>query len=101
MIFGLLILMVSQMTVPLVQGMLKYAWKADPVNGNSCNGEAGNNAATVAADCAKSWAEGWAFAAAILPRIDQCSATARRPAAFSKITGRCARCTRVRYRRIL
>ena len=40
--------MVSQMTVPLVQGMLKYAWKADPANGDSCDGQAGNNAATVA-----------------------------------------------------
>jgi len=67
---------ISQMTVPLVQGLLKYAWKADPVNGNSCNGEAGNNAATVAADCAKSWAEGWAFSAAVLPQIAQCDAGA-------------------------
>ena len=58
------------------QGLLKYAWKADPVNGNSCNGEAGNNAATVAADCAKSWAEGWAFSAAVLPQIAQCDAGA-------------------------
>ncbi len=75
--------MVSQMTVPLVQGMLKYAWKADPAKGDSCDGQAGNNAATVAAnddgagtDCAKSWAEGWAFAAAVLPQVHQCDATA-------------------------
>ena len=75
--------MVSQMTVPLVQGMLKYAWKADPVKGDSCAGQAGNDAATVAAnddgagtDCAKSWAEGWAFAAAVLPQVHQCDATA-------------------------
>ena len=46
------------------------------MNGNSCNGEAGNNAATVAADCAKSWAEGWAFSAAVLPQIAQCDAGA-------------------------
>ena len=75
--------MVSQMTVPLVQGMLKYAWKADPANGDSCAGQAGNDAATVATndasantDCAKSWAEGWAFAAAVLPQVHKCDATA-------------------------
>jgi len=75
--------MVSQMTVPLVQGMLKYAWKADPVKGDSCAGQAGNDAATVATnddsagtDCAKSWAEGWAFAAAVLPQIHKCDVTA-------------------------
>ena len=74
---------VSQLTVPLVQGMLKYAWKADPAKGDSCDGQAGNNAATVAAnddgagtDCAKSWAEGWAFAAAVLPQVHKCDATA-------------------------
>ena len=65
------------------QGLLKYAWKADPVKGDSCAGQAGNDAATVAAnddgagtDCAKSWAEGWAFAAAVLPQVHQCDATA-------------------------
>ena len=75
--------MVSQMTVPLVQGMLKYAWKADPAqSGGSCAGQAGNDAATVATndgstgDCAKSWAEGWAFAAAVLPQVHKCDATA-------------------------
>jgi len=74
--------MVSQMTVPLVQGMLKYAWKADPAKGGSCAGQAGNDAATVATndgstgDCAKSWAEGWAFAAAVLPQVHKCDATA-------------------------
>merc|ERR1719465_215967 len=30
--------------------MLKYAWKADPVKGDSCAGQAGNDAATVAAN---------------------------------------------------
>ena len=63
--------------------MLKYAWKADPANGDSCAGQAGNDAATVATndasantDCAKSWAEGWAFAAAVLPQVHKCDATA-------------------------
>ena len=75
--------MVSQMTVPLVQGLLKYAWKADPANEDSCASQAGNNAVTVATndastgtDCAKSWAEGWAFAAAVLPRVHQCDVPA-------------------------
>ena len=75
--------MVSQMTVPLVQGMLKYAWKADPANEDSCAGQAGNDAATVATndvsantDCAKAWAEGWAFAAAVLPQVHKCYFTA-------------------------
>ena len=73
---------VSQMTVPLVQGLLKYAWKADPANGadGSCGGESGNDAATVGAvgddNCAKSWAEGWAFAAAVLPQVHKCDASA-------------------------
>ena len=65
------------------QGLLKYAWKADPVNGDSCAGQAGNDAATVATndatnskDCAKSWAEGWAFAAAVLPQVHKCDASA-------------------------
>ncbi len=65
------------------QGLLKYAWKADPAKGDSCDGQAGNNAATVATnddsagtDCAKSWAEGWAFAAAVLPQVHKCDATA-------------------------
>ena len=65
------------------QGLLKYAWKADPANGDSCDGQAGNDAAAVAIndaanskDCAKSWAEGWAFAAAVLPQVHKCDATA-------------------------
>ena len=68
---------VSQMTVPLVQGMLKYAWKADPAqSGGSCATDAGKNEAAVSSACAKSWAEGWAFAAAVLPQLEQCSASA-------------------------
>jgi len=55
---------VDQMTVPLIQGMLKYAFKADPANAQgSCTD--GN--------CDKEWAEGWAFAAAVLPRLHYCS----------------------------
>ena len=68
---------VSQMTVPLVQGMLKYAWKADPAqSGGSCATDAGKNEAAVSSTCAKSWAEGWAFAAAVLPQVHKCDASA-------------------------
>ena len=68
---------VSQMTVPLVQGMLKYAWKADPAqSGGSCASDAGKAEAAVSSACAKSWAEGWAFAAAVLPQVHQCDAGA-------------------------
>merc|ERR1719316_2332417 len=57
---------VDQMTVPLIQGMLKYAFKADPANSLGSCGTAGDN-------CDKSWAEGWAFAAAVLPRLHYCN----------------------------
>merc|ERR1719171_425753 len=55
---------VDQMTVPLIQGMLKYAFKSDPANtAGSCT----------SGSCDKEWAEGWAFAAAVLPRLHFCS----------------------------
>ena len=57
-------LIVDQMTVPLIQGMLKYAFKADPANAQgSCTDS----------DCPKEWGEGWAFAAAVLPRLHYCN----------------------------
>merc|ERR1719389_1577562 len=57
---------VDQMTVPLIQGMLKYAFKADPAN---------NQGSCTSGSCDKEWAEGWAFAAAVLPRLHFCSTT--------------------------
>jgi hypothetical protein len=53
---------VKEMTVPLVQGALRYAYKVGK---------------RVAADdtsekFAKEWGEGWAFLAAVLPRVDHC-----------------------------
>jgi len=60
---------VDQMTIPLVQGMLKYAFKADPKN----TGNEGSCQAT-GDNCDKAWAEGWAFAAAVLPRLNYCNA---------------------------
>ena len=63
----------AQMTVPLVQGTLKYAYKADPANaGGSCVADAGKNAMTASDGCVKSWAEAWAFAAAVLPQVAEC-----------------------------
>jgi hypothetical protein len=68
---------IQLMTVPLVQGTLKYAFKADPANANGdCAADAGKNAMTASDGCVKSWAEGWAFAAAVLPQIDQCDPAA-------------------------
>jgi hypothetical protein len=46
--------------------MLKYAYKADPKNTLGSCETAGEN-------CDKAWAEGWAFAAAVLPRLHYCS----------------------------
>ena len=67
-----------QLTIPLVQSVLKYAWLADPANGASgdCDGAESQDAATVSDDCARSWARGWAFAAAVLPQVDNCDAAA-------------------------
>ena len=65
------------MYIPLIQGTLKYAFRADPANSaGDCTADADKTAMTASDGCVKIWAEGWAFAAAILPRIDQCSATA-------------------------
>ena len=50
----------AQMRVPLIQGMLRYAYKTSLSMGTS----------------ADDIAEGWAFAYAILPQIDSCSTTA-------------------------
>merc|ERR1719387_601147 len=54
----------AKMAVPLIQGMLKYAFKSDPANAQgSCT----------SGICDKEWAEGWAFAAAVLPSLDNCN----------------------------
>ena len=49
------------MAVPMMQGMLRYAYKADPVHGISVP---------------KEIAEGWAFARGVLPPIHGCDANA-------------------------
>ena len=59
---------VTLTTIPLLQGLLRYVYLADPtVNGGSCTVDI----------CTydKQWAEAWAFAAAILPQIHQCNST--------------------------
>merc|ERR1719269_140842 len=68
-----LVILTQQMTVPLVQGTLKYAWEADPAQtGSACAGQT----APFDAGCSKAWAEGWTFASAILPQLDACDAAA-------------------------
>lgn len=51
--------LVDLMTVPLVQGLLRYLYLADPSDGLDGAGD-------------KEAAELWAFSAAVLPRIDAC-----------------------------
>ena len=66
-------ILTEQMTIPLIQGTLKYAWESDPaMTGSACAGQT----APFDASCSKAWAEGWTFAAAVLPQIDACSAAA-------------------------
>ena len=56
---------VAQMTVPLIQGAIKYAYKADPNGGDE-----------TAYDDGKAWAEFHAFASAALPRVHHCDVDA-------------------------
>lgn len=49
---------VDLMTIPLVQGLLRYVYLADPQGGQGADKEA---------------AELWAFSAAVLPRIHECN----------------------------
>ena len=55
---------VAQLTVPLVQGMLREAYEVDPLHGRA------------AADGVVEVAEGWAFTAAILPQVALCNQSA-------------------------
>ena len=64
------------MTVPLIQDLIKNAWRMDPAGGNNCAADAGKNALTASDECVKNWAEAWAFAAAVLPQVHQCNAAA-------------------------
>ena len=43
---------------------LRYAYESDPAAGTKC--------ASTGDDCDKAFAEGWAFAAAVLPRLNYC-----------------------------
>ena len=71
-----LTILTEQMTVPLVQSTIKYAWKTDPAHGEDCSEDAGKTAMTAGDTCVESWAAGWAFAAAVLPQVHQCNAAA-------------------------
>ena len=57
---------VKQMTIPLIQGTIKYVYKSDPAGGAS---------GTASSD-EKAMAEGWAFAAALLPMLNDASSSA-------------------------
>merc|ERR1719486_1206320 len=70
---------VDQMTVPLIQGMLKYAFKADPANTLGSCETAGDN-------CDKAWAEGWAFAAAVRHACTTAPPTATTSPSWSRTT---------------
>ena len=54
------------MTIPLIQGTIKYVYKSDPAGGAS---------GTASSD-EKSMAEGWAFAAALLPLLNAVDSSA-------------------------
>eukprot|EP00633_Aureoumbra_lagunensis_P003498 CAMPEP_0197301794 /NCGR_PEP_ID=MMETSP0890-20130614/50624_1 /TAXON_ID=44058 ORGANISM="Aureoumbra lagunensis, Strain CCMP1510" /NCGR_SAMPLE_ID=MMETSP0890 /ASSEMBLY_ACC=CAM_ASM_000533 /LENGTH=1198 /DNA_ID=CAMNT_0042781187 /DNA_START=143 /DNA_END=3739 /DNA_ORIENTATION=- len=62
---GYVDLIISQMSVSLIQGAIRYAWRSDPNGGGE----------TVSSD-GKTLAEFNAFAQAILPRIASCDAAA-------------------------
>lgn len=61
---------VKEMTIPLIQGALRYAYKADPwlrdQRATKCA------AGVKETPKPKEAAEGWAFAAAVLPQLDTC-----------------------------
>ena len=69
-------ILTQQMTVPLIQDLIKNAWRMDPAGGDNCAADAGKNALTASDECVKNWAEAWAFAAAVLPQVHQCNAAA-------------------------
>ena len=52
---------VTQMSIPLIQGTLKYAYSSDPLTATGyCTADATHDALSASDDCAKGWAEGWA-----------------------------------------
>merc|ERR1719483_1628530 len=65
---------VSIMTVPLVQGTLRYAYKVGNKAVNTVAGQAYKVGNVVADQTAKNAAEGSTFAAAVLPMVNYCNA---------------------------
>merc|ERR1740133_701157 len=65
---------VSIMTVPLVQGTLRYAYKVGNKAVNTVVGQASNVANKASDQNAKNAAEGSTFAAAVLPMVHACNA---------------------------
>ena len=58
-------ILTQQMTVPLIQDLIKNAWRMDPAGGDNCAADAGKNALTASDACVKNWAEAWA---SLVPR---------------------------------
>ena len=48
---------ITQMSIPLIQGTLKYAYSSDPASGSYCASDAGKTAMSASDDCVKAWAE--------------------------------------------
>ena len=71
---NLIPLIVSQMTVPLIQGTLRYAYKSDLWHKDQREVKCKSSVPDLAANKGKEIAEGWAFAAAVLPQLHKCDA---------------------------
>merc|ERR1712048_1387116 len=71
---NLIPLIVSQMTVPLIQGTLRYAYKSDLWHKDQREVKCKSSVPDLASNKGKEIAEGWAFAAAVLPQLHKCDA---------------------------
>ena len=71
---NLIPLIVSQMTVPLIQGTLRYAYKSDLWHKDQREVKCKGSVPDLASNKGKEIAEGWAFAAAVLPQLHKCDA---------------------------
>ena len=65
---------VSQMTVPLIQGTLHYAYESDLWKGDQREVKCSSSVVESAANKRKEIAAGWAFAAALIPQLHHCDA---------------------------
>jgi hypothetical protein len=63
-----------QMTIPNVQGLLRYAYKEGHAGYRQMGQVDAEGASTEKAPSSKQAGEGWAFALAVLPQLDRCDA---------------------------